>query len=574
MYADSATSFEQSYRRIAQVVKLPGHDDPQADILLTVSQWLENEGSDRWLMILDNFDDVDIFYRQSKFGAPQAGNNTQTRKLSSYLPRHAQASILITTRSTGAAFRLTGRYDSIINVGGMDRDESMSLLAKKLTFDKSKDEDRSHLVHALGYLPLAITQAAAYIAIKAPAITISKYVEHFSRGSDTQMALLSKDAGDLRRHPDVPNSLLLTWRISFDQIRKQDLQASELLSLISLLNPERIPRFLLCRGNDEGLKFDDAIGTLLEFSMVRADMSEDSFSTHRLIQLSTRQWLESRGELESRQREAMLTVMAAFPEDISTHLTTCDIIEPHGEALLQYNYATNLCQLVQAGLLYKMACCALVRGKYKSAEGRITKAIRIRESLLGQADLSTISCVDLKGAVLSDMGHYAEAEEMHHISLEVRTKMLGKEHPDTLVSVSNLALVLRYQGKYEQAEQMDQRALAEREKVLGVDHPDTLTSVSNLASILQYQGKYEQAEEMSRRALAGREKVLGVDHPDTLTSVYCLADLFDAKQDRHQALKLYHRAVNGYTKVLGPAHPTTQVCQRDKRVLSDKMYTL
>jgi len=56
--------------------------------------------------------------------------------------------------------------------------------------------------------------------------------------------------------------------------------------------------------------------------------------------------------------------------------------------------------------------------------------------------------------VLGSQGKYAEAEEMHWQALELKEKVLGQEHLSTLSSMNNLAGVLRSQGKYAEAETM------------------------------------------------------------------------------------------------------------------------
>lgn len=69
---------------------------------------------------------------------------------------------------------------------------------------------------ALAYLPLAMTQATAYIAVKTPRMTISRYLDLFRCNEPNQMSLVIRDGGDLRRDPGVPNSVAMTWQISFN----------------------------------------------------------------------------------------------------------------------------------------------------------------------------------------------------------------------------------------------------------------------------------------------------------------------------------------------------------------------
>jgi len=57
VHASNAARFKQAYQDIAAKVELPGRDDPKADILRLVYNWLCDETHGRWLMILDNADD-------------------------------------------------------------------------------------------------------------------------------------------------------------------------------------------------------------------------------------------------------------------------------------------------------------------------------------------------------------------------------------------------------------------------------------------------------------------------------------------------------------------------------------
>lgn len=68
-------------------------------------------------------------------------------------------------------------------------------------------------VQTLDFMPLAITQAAAYISQNAPRITVLKYL-HKLRSSDKDRAsLLRKDFGDTRRDGTALNSIVATWQV-------------------------------------------------------------------------------------------------------------------------------------------------------------------------------------------------------------------------------------------------------------------------------------------------------------------------------------------------------------------------
>src|SRR6266536_3638545 len=79
--------------------------------------------------------------------------------------------------------------------------------------------------------------------------------------------LLDEEFGDLQRDPGVPNSVIKTCQISFNQIKKNRPKAAELLSLVAVLDRQGILEFLLCK-DDQNLDFEDALAPLNEFSLI------------------------------------------------------------------------------------------------------------------------------------------------------------------------------------------------------------------------------------------------------------------------------------------------------------------
>ena len=490
-------------------------------------------------MILDNADDPNVFFHvhEGRWKTNADVSTSFAISLSAFLPQTQNGSILVTSRSGDAGSRLTGSDRDIIAVDPMDEGQALRLFSRKVhgEFDNG---DARRLLQALDYMPLAISQAAAYINQRAPLITVTKYLERFHKSERNKARLLDTDLGDLRRDESAVHSISMTWQISFEYIRQQRPSAARLLSFMSLFDRQGIPASLLHHHyeddsseldanhrddrnveDDNEMKFEDDVCTLRNYFLIRTrDAAGRLFEMHRLVQLSTRRWLELHGNLERWKEKYILNMSETFPTGHYENWTTYQALFPHAQELLAFQPAPNKCIIYRAAVLTNA-------GWYARAKG-----------------------------------DYLTAEEMTRQALEGREKVLGVEHPDTLASVSNLASVLQFQGKYEAAEEMSRRALEGHEKVLGVEHPETLISVGNLASVLQSQGKYEAAEEMNRRALKGREKVLGMEHPDTLISAYNLAYLFHHQQRYDDASVLYLRASTGLSKTLGPDHPRTRAC--------------
>jgi hypothetical protein len=85
VHAGTQARIEEGFRTIADTVKLPGRNQPKADILQLVYSWLSNERNGRWIIILDSADDRDVFYRATHGGALPSGNGRDGRLFATYL---------------------------------------------------------------------------------------------------------------------------------------------------------------------------------------------------------------------------------------------------------------------------------------------------------------------------------------------------------------------------------------------------------------------------------------------------------------------------------------------------------
>ena len=152
-------------------------------------------------------------------------------------------------------------------------------------------------------------------------------------------------------------------------------------------------------------------------------------------------------------------------------------------------------------------------------------------------------------------GRYSEAEMLLRRALAGSETIFGPEHMNTSRVADNLADVCRRQGRYNEAEILFRQALVGREKVLGFEHVETLQTVHGLAGVYRRQKHYKDAETMYLRAIAGREKHQGPDHLDTLDTVEGLANLYADQERYNEAEMLYKTVLEGTEKHLGPDHP-------------------
>jgi tetratricopeptide (TPR) repeat protein len=567
VHASTRARFEEAYRDIADRLQLLGRSDPKANVLKLVSDWLRDETNGRWVMVLDNVDEAETFFPSQKCQRDEADASAHI-PLATHLPQSHNGAVLVTSRNKDAAAKLAGGYNKIKEVLAMDNSEGLQLLRNKLR-DPPNDESAVELLRMLDGIPLAITQAAAYISRRAR-MTVARYLDEFRKNDKKRESLLNWDAGELRRDDSASNSVVTTWQMSFEQIQRERPSAAELLSLMSFFNPQGIPESTLRRYSRENTgtaeldhdkemsgAFEDDLDILQAYSLVSMTANSEACEMHALVQFCTRVWLSSFGNAAQWEQRFILLMAQELPNGQYKNWGKCQQLLPHIEPLFNSEPAAREALKAWAQVLINAAWYLRMQGSYSIAQEIAAKALTAMEEALGPDDQQTLLSVVVLALVLQGQGKYGEAEKLNQRALKGYEEELGVQHPDTLTSVNNLASVLRAQGKYEEAEKLNRRALKGYEEELGVQHHYTLTSVNNLALVLRAQGKYEEAEKLNRQALKGYEEELGVQHPSTLTSVNNLASVLQDQRKYKEAEMLFRQALEGKEIALRIQHPST-----------------
>ncbi|KAI1524482.1 kinesin [Pyrenophora tritici-repentis] len=552
VHASNVARFEQSYRDIADRVKIFGRRDPQADIFKLVHDWLCS-CTQRWLIVLDNIDDA-RFLLSGQANSDSQGQNTNAqvirKPLREYLPRCERGSILVTTRNEEAALKLVEQRD-IVRVEPMDEAEGLALFKKKLG-SQGDNSDIAELAVALEYMPLAIVQAAAYILERAPRCSVAKYLDEYRKSERKQTSLLNYDKEHLRRDWEAKNSIIVTWQISFEYIQQTRSSAADLLSLMSFFDRQGIPEALLHRQTLQGgaqtsqkepeqdvwesdeednasqssvgdNQFEGDIVALRNFCFISVDTSGTSFEMHALVQLATRMWLEANSKLEQWKEQFISNLCAAFPTGEYENWVACRALNAHAKAAIGQQPKDESSIAEWATVLYRAAWFAERIGNIADAEMLTTKAMKARKKVLGQEHEDTLWSVAMVGLAYKLGGRWDDAEKLEVQVMETRKKKLGADHPSTLTSMANLASTYRNQGRWDAAEELDVQVMETRKKKLGADHPDTLTSMANLAFTYRNQGRWDEADQLFVQVMETFKKKLGADHPSTLTSMANLA---------------------------------------------------
>lgn len=167
-------------------------------------------------MVVDNADDEELMLGSTKPGE----TNPERQALKAYLPISNSGAILLTTRTRRVATIIAEYDDHVLDIGPMSNDEAMTLVQRRLGPKLKIADDASQLVRQLDHMPLAISQAAAYIRERAPLVTIAEYVRRAQHDPQEQLRLLCLHLHDPRRDQSATNAILLTWHVSFSPYRR------------------------------------------------------------------------------------------------------------------------------------------------------------------------------------------------------------------------------------------------------------------------------------------------------------------------------------------------------------------
>jgi tetratricopeptide (TPR) repeat protein len=552
--AANTTNFDSGYRQIAQQLQIPGIDDDKVDVKSLVVAYLGREDIGRWLLIVDNADDLKAFYTRDN----QSGKSSETLRsqaLADYLPKSKKGSILLTTRNRQIAVKHADL--SVLTMREMSESESLDLLRKSLSDDTSITEGgASELLQVLTYLPLAIKQAAAYINEQQE--SIDGYLE-ICRSSDQELIqLLSEDFEDQGRYEGNTNPIALTWLISFRQIQQNDNLAAEYLFFMSCIAGQSIPHSLLpSLPTASKLKQSKAIGTLKAYAFVTSREGGKLYDIHRLVQLSVRNWLESEGEFDRRSCEALKHVAKMLPFYTHESRNECALYFPHAQCILALRKFPADMTGSLADLVHKAGEYFLQTGKYSEAENTYRQALELKRIALGDTHPSTLDNMNNLAVVYERQGKYAEAEALQKQTLKLKKAVLGDAHPSMLDSMNNLAVIYEQRGKYAEAEVLQKQTIKLKKTALGDAHPLTLDSMNNLAIIYQYQGKYAEAEILQEQTLKLKRVALGGAHPSTLDSMNNLAEVYRQQGKYAEAEVLQKQTLELVRTVLGGTHPST-----------------
>jgi tetratricopeptide (TPR) repeat protein len=534
MRAEVRATLISDFTALAGALNLPEHSqtDP-AVVVAAVHRWLA--GHDRWLLVFDNV--------------------THPEDVTPLLPPAGGGQVLVTSR-----WGAWGEWAKPLRLEVLSREEAVEFLRKRT----GTNDERAAvaLAAALGDLPLALAEAAAYI--EQTQVGLEEYLQ-LVQDQAAELFGLEQPVGAERRVATV-------WSLSLERVQDEAPAAEVLLHLCAFLAPDDIPRSLprehaallpedLGRLARDLLAYNNVLGALGRYSL--ASVAPTSLGLHRLVQAVIRARLKDQ---EGRwARVAVELIDAAFPQD-SWELArwpTCQRLFPHLLAVTEHAERLKVASEVTGGLLNRASRYLRSRGLPHQARPLAERALTLTQRALGPDHPAVGNRHDELGRVLREVGDYQAARTHLERALAIDTTAYGPDDRVVGSRHNELGLLLRVLGDLAGARTQYERALEIGQATAGPDDPEMAARHNNLGFVLRALGDSAGARTHLELALEIGQATLGPNHPNMAAIHNNFGLVLAELGDRAGARTEYERALEIGQATLDLNHPDVATYRRN-----------
>ena len=540
--AETVVTLIQDLAALASTLGIPasaGQEQLAAAVLRELAR------RDRWLLVYDN--------------AP-AGDAVRD-----WLPA-GEGHVLITSRSRGWGGLARG-----VAVTQFATSEAVAYLDQRTD---GTTEQHAELAQTLGYLPLALAQAASYM--DRTGLSVAGYLRLYRDRQGAGQLLASGQ-------PDYPGSVATTWLIHFEQLQAQAPAALQLLQMCAFCHPDDIDLSLLASGlptsqskltrlltdaAEAPALWEAAVGALVAQGLATR-LNDERIRLHRLISDVTRYHLQTTEHAHTRWATHVLNVLNGLtPEDpsepqswplmarLTPHLLTAadhaPPIEACGDALL------NAGQYLDR------------RAEYHPAHQALRKALAVMEHVHGRDSAETARTLGSLGIVQHALDDLSSAYASQQRALTIY-QSVAESDDDIARTSDNLGIVQREMGELQAAHASFVRAIAIKERIYGLDDVGLARTLNNFGLLQDQSGDSAAALTTFRRALAIKERALGRDHLEIAPTLGNLGTVQQEMGDLDAAHSSQLQALAIFENSLGSNHPETAVCLTNLGIVQDKL---
>ena len=528
--ADEPATLALGYAKLATQLGMKIPEGTSLDDIRHALRRKLNERDD-WLLVFDNA--------------------TSAEDVKNYFPQDRTGHVIITSRNPN--------WDTVARafpLRPMKRVDSVQFLLNR-TGQSKPDTAVSLLAQALGDLPLAMEQAAA--CIERTRMDFNGYLKRFETHW-TELLGQQKPGGE------YPDSVEMTWEISFRQLQEDAPAAANLLNLLAFFGPDAIPLHLLRTGAavlpeemshvvmDE-VALRKAIESLKSFSLIDGD--ERTVSVHRLVGTLVRDRLHE-SERKMWAESAAKTVVCAFKfdsQDLASWETAAELL-PHALAAAWHAEANEVAPRATISVLDDAGRYLIKRAQYDEARGLFERAMALASVFYGEMHPQVASIANNLGRVHRQLGNLSDAKGCFERSMAIDQQVYGETDAHLGAVFNNYGIILQQSGDAEGAQQQFEWALMVYKTAYGEDHPKVASIVNNLGYVLAGAGDVANSRAHFEQALALARNSYGDGHPNVAAIMVNLGIVQRLAGEHDLARANLETAVEILESIHGQAHPS------------------
>ncbi len=530
--AEDPTAVLDEFRTLLEILA-PQDAAAVADPVAAVHSLLAGR-SDRWLLVLDNVPD------------PPA--------LRGLVPAVGAGDVLVTSRA------------------GIWPDRRMVLpvtplaesAAVQLVTSVSDDSDRATaaiLAQELGGLPLALAQAASYVAQNA--LDLTDYLALYRR----RRAALHREG----YVPDYPATVATTWQLAFDRLPGP---SRALLCLLTWYAADAIPLDLLLASDTDRIELPGQVGErlrallvdeihrhrataeLITYGLLTRSGPERSVTMHRLVQAVSADDLTAHHSSDAWIGAAAAVVAAACPQSLTTmgDTTAWQRLQTHVRTVINH---LSPDQPITFKLRVLLAYWTGTVGDVVRAREPFSTVVEDAGRVLGRDHIESLVARTKLAYWTGQAGDVVRARDLSAVLVEDMMRVLGPDDRHTLLARHYVAYWTGQAGDVVRARDLSVRVLEDEKRVLGAEDPDTLELRCDLARWTGEAGDAARARELLAAVVGDVERVLGPNDRLTLMARFHLARWTGEAGNAARARELFTTLVDDDERVLGPDDPWT-----------------
>ena len=512
----NAENKKQLYAQYVELAKLHGieysKEMPIEEQARSVKSWLDRQKD--CLLVYDNVPDA--------------------KQLEGLLPEQGKHHILITSRN-----EVDWPMHQKLDIDVMEQEEAIALICR--ITDCSKIHPRlPELVNTLGYLPLALAQAGAYIAEKQT--SIEDYLELYRK---YQSILMSDET--LARNPKH-EPVWVTFNMNFEALGKDCPSALTILKQVSWLDASVVPELLLktmlsdTKTGSADLLWAEVKRYIGHYSLMRVDSNKHTLSMHRFLQdiLRSKQGKVERKKILNQIALSIKSIYGSYEnsEIVDVDINIAKLALPHIAITISHlKKYSNKIELNNFKLKSILAVFYEKLGKYQDSLKYYRKVLKIKKRLYIENHLDTGKSLNRVGMVYKELGQFEKALKYSKKALKIVQNLYSGDNLEIANFLNNLGMVYDESGQPQEALKYFQQALEMRQALYIGNHLDIASSLNNIGDVYCYLSQYKEALKYLKQALTMFQALNFDNHAYAVHSLNNLGKVYLQLGQYEEALK-------------------------------------